>query len=95
MTPKIYRACCLLTSLLLLSFGCESSDTQKAQPAQPFAQKEAADSPLKQTSNIEAFTQLRLRTQGTPIEEAKMILVLLHGYGAQGTDLMRLGSSLR
>ncbi len=101
---KYCQAAWLLFALSLLTLGCESSAQQKQLEARqqllkkgetppsdvPEAKLSPDHSELKQAPR----NQLILRQQGTPIAEAGTIFVLLHGYGARGTDLMRLGATL-
>jgi phospholipase/carboxylesterase len=46
-------------------------------------------------SEMDPWGGLTVHTLGTPLERAQRAVVLMHGYGARGDDLMPLGSRLR
>ncbi|MCH2108482.1 MAG: alpha/beta hydrolase [Polyangiaceae bacterium] len=81
-------------ALALLNTHCDTSNQRKTVSDEPAETKRTDTRSEHPDPDSKKQPELLIRQQGTPIGESRGILVLLHGYGAQGRDLMGLGSAL-
>lgn len=79
----------------------QEAPSQEAQPRFSLDERFRSQLPLaplfekKLPRPVDApFGGLTLHRRGTPLAEARLILLLLHGYGAAGDDLVSLSSAL-
>ncbi len=94
-----HRFVLLIAILLICSVGCDanvlpSRDVASPLPAPPNPSHQ--DSATKSERQIDdtSWGGLNVEFAGVPLEQAERIIVLLHGYGAQGDDLVGLEKEL-
>ena len=82
--------------LLLVCCGCSDSVTvqpnAKAVP-EPAATPEPVET-AELTATPEPWGGLVVETRGVPLEDSTQVVVLLHGYGASGADLVSFADQL-
>ncbi len=78
----------LTLTLTVLLVGCSQSDST----APSASTRQAATQ--NQSQGPESMGGLRVQFAGTPLADAKQAIVLLHGYGAAGDDLVSLAGHI-
>jgi phospholipase/carboxylesterase len=91
-----------LAPLILLALGCRSGSPPQGEPV-PAAQATMTTEPkppvplpisLAKTFLDAPFAGLSVHERGVPLSDATQVVVLFHGYGAEGDDLVSLAAPL-
>lgn len=83
--------------LLISSAGCDAAflSSRNAPPSRASQDTSRQDGPIKSTGQTNNQPGgLKVAFAGVPLEQAEHIIVLLHGYGAQGDDLVGLENEI-
>ncbi|WP_283434847.1 alpha/beta hydrolase [Neorhodopirellula lusitana] len=78
----------LTVFLLLSTIGCSQSPDSSTDNSTNQATSRADNA--KQIDPAIPWGGLNMQTSGTPLDDAEQIVVLLHGYGSSGSDLVPL-----
>ncbi|MEO0374955.1 MAG: alpha/beta hydrolase [Cyanobacteria bacterium P01_A01_bin.17] len=89
----------LIAIFLIGGVGCDanifpSSDVASPSPASPNPSPQDSAVTSERQGGSRSWGGLNVEFTGVPLEQAERIIVLLHGYGAQGDDLVGLENDL-